>query len=117
VHAQLEQLFLPGFLVRTPWPWLQQFPRYTKGIILRLQKLTSGTGARDQLRIPSVVPRWQRGIQRLKQHRERQLYDLELEAYRWMTEEHRISVFAQELGTAVPVSEKKLDQQWLRVAE
>jgi len=53
----------------------------------------------------------------LKQHRERQLYDLELEAYRWMTEEHRVSVFAQELGTAVPVSEKKLDQQWLRVAE
>ena len=86
VHAQLAQLFAPGFLVRTPWAWLQQFPRYSKGIVLRLQKLTSGSGPRDQQQLPSVVPRCQRGIERLKQHRERQLYDPELEAYRWMTE-------------------------------
>ena len=67
--------------------------------------------------MPSVIPRWQRGIERLKQHRARQLYDPELEAYRWMTEEYRVSIFAQELGTAVPASEKRLDQQWLKVAE
>ncbi|MEK6259499.1 MAG: ATP-dependent RNA helicase HrpA [Planctomycetota bacterium] len=117
VHAQLGQLFAPGFLVRTPWAWLQQFPRYSKGIVLRLQKLTSGAGPRDQQQLPSVVPRWQRGIERLKQHRARQLYDPELEAYRWMTEEYRVSIFAQELGTAVPASEKRLDQQWSKVAE
>ncbi len=117
VHAQLGQLFLPGFLVRTPWPWLQQFPRYSKGIVLRLQKLTSGAGPRDLQQLPLIAAYWPRGIQRLKQHRERQLYDPELEAYRWMTEEFRVSLFAQELKTAVPVSEKRLDQQWSRVAE
>ena len=117
VHAQLGQLFLPGFLVRTPWPWLQQFPRYSKGIVIRLQKLTSGAGPRDLQQLPSIAPYWQRGITRMKQHRERQLYDPELEAYRWMTEEFRVSLFAQELKTAVPVSEKRLDQQWARVAE
>ena len=117
VHAQLGQLFSPGFLVRTPWAWLQQFPRYSQGIVLRLQKLSSGAGPRDQQQLPSVVPRWQRGIERLKQHRARQLYDPELEAYRWMTEEYRVSIFAQELGTAVPSSEKRLDQQWAKVAE
>ncbi|MEI8383115.1 MAG: ATP-dependent RNA helicase HrpA [Planctomycetota bacterium] len=117
VHAQLGQLFAPGFLVKTPWPWLQQFPRYARGIVMRLQKLTAGSGQRDQQHLPAVVLRWQRGIDRLKQHRERHLYDPELELYRWMTEEFRISLFAQELGTAVAVSDKRLDQQWLRVAE
>jgi ATP-dependent helicase HrpA len=117
VHAQLGQLFAPGFLVRTPWPWLQQFPRYARAIVMRLQKLSSGAGQRDQQNLAAIVPRWQRGIERLRQHRERHVYDPELESYRWMTEEFRVSLFAQELGTAVPVSEKRLDQQWLRVAD
>jgi ATP-dependent helicase HrpA len=117
VHAQLGQLFAPGFLVMTPWSWLQQFPRYARGIVLRLQKLSGGSGSRDQQHLAGISPLWQRGIERLKQHRERHLYDPELETYRWMTEEFRISLFAQELGTAVAVSEKRLDQQWARVAE
>lgn len=117
VHAQLGQLFAPGFLVRTPWSWLQQFPRYARAIVLRLQKLTGGAGSRDQQQLVAIVPRWQRAIERLKQHQDRHLYDPELETYRWMTEEFRVSLFAQELGTAVPVSEKRLDQQWERVAD
>ena len=115
VHAQLAQLFSPGFLVRTPWTWLTQFPRYTRGISLRLQKLTSGGAARDQQLLPQIVPRWQRGIERLRLHTERQIYDPELEIYRWMTEELRVALFTQELGTAVSVSEKKLDKQWEKV--
>lgn len=115
VHAQLAQLFAPGFLVRTPWNWLIQFPRYTRGICLRLQKLTSGGAPRDLQLLPQVVPRWQRGIERLRLHTERQIYDPELELYRWMTEELRIALFTQELGTVVSVSEKKLDKQWEKV--
>lgn len=115
VHSQLAQLFAPGFLVRTPWNWLIQFPRYARGIVVRLQKLSSGFAARDQQLMPQIVPRWQRGIERLRQHAERQIYDPELETYRWMTEELRIALFSQELGTAVSVSEKKLDKQWEKV--
>ena len=115
VHAQLAQLVSPGFLVRTPWVWLIQFPRYTRAISLRLQKLTSGGALRDQQLLSQVVPRWQRGIERLRQHTERQIYDPELEIYRWMTEELRVALFTQELGTAVSVSEKKLDKQWEKV--
>ena len=115
VHAQLAQLFSPGFLVKTPWVWLIQFPRYTRSISLRLQKLTSGGATRDQQLIPQVVPRWQRGIERLRLHTERQIYDPELEIYRWMSEELRVALFTQELGTAVSVSEKKLDKQWEKV--
>lgn len=115
VHAQLSHLFTPGFLVRTPWSWLVQFPRYARGISLRLQKLTSGGAPRDQQLLGQIVPRWQRGIERLQQHKERQIYDPELETYRWMTEEFRITLFAQELGTAVAASEKRLDKQWEKV--
>lgn len=115
VHAQLAQLFAPGFLVRTPWNWLIQFPRYARGIVIRLQKLTSGFAARDQQLLPQIVSRWQRGIERQRQHAERQIYDPELETYRWMTEELRIALFSQELGTALSVSDKKLDKQWENV--
>jgi ATP-dependent helicase HrpA len=115
VHSQLGQLFAPGFLIKTPWTWLIHFPRYARGIALRLQKLTSGGAARDQQMLPQVIPRWQRGIERLKQHLDRQIYDPELETYRWMSEEFRVAVFAQELGTSVSASEKKLDKQWERV--
>ena len=43
------------------------------------------------------------------------VFDAELESYRWLVEELRVSVFAQELGTAVPVSAKRLEAQWARV--
>ncbi len=115
VHTQLSLLFAPGFLVRTPWAWLTQFPRYARGIELRLKKLTTGGAARDQQLLPQVIQRWQRGIERLRQHTERQIYDPELETYRWMTEEFRVALFAQELGTAVSVSDKRLDKQWEKV--
>jgi ATP-dependent helicase HrpA len=39
----------------------------------------------------------------------------ELESYRWMLEEFRVSLFAQELKTAYPVSAKRLQQQWKKV--
>ncbi|HEY0983125.1 ATP-dependent RNA helicase HrpA [Schlesneria sp.] len=117
VHSQLAQLFSPGFLVRTPWPWLVQFPRYTRGISLRLQKLTSGGAARDQQLQQQIVLRWRRGIERLKLHADQHIYDPELESYRWMSEELRVALFAQELGTSISVSEKKLDKQWEKVKQ
>ena len=45
----------------------------------------------------------------------RGLYDPALEHYRWMLEEYRVALFAQELGTALPVSTKRLEQQWTMV--
>ena len=77
--------------------------------------LARWVAARDQQLLPPVVTRWQRGIERLRQHAERQIYDPELETYRWMTEEFRVAQFAQDLGTSVSVSEKKLDKQWEKV--
>ena len=44
------------------------------------------------------------------------LDDPALEAYRWMLEELRVSLFAQELGTSIPVSAKRLQKQWEKVS-
>jgi ATP-dependent helicase HrpA len=115
VHDQLQHLLSPGFLVRTPWSWLVQFPRYLRAIARRLEKLTAGGSARDVQQLPSLLPRWQRCKERRVAFDQRRLYAPELETYRWMVEEYRVLLFAQELGTSVSVSEKRLDRQWALV--
>jgi ATP-dependent helicase HrpA len=52
---------------------------------------------------------------RVTAHERRGVVDPELQGFRWLLEEYRVSLFAQELRTAVPVSEKRLDEQWARV--
>ncbi len=111
-HDQLARLLAPGFLVRTPWNWLLHLPRYLQAVVRRLEKLTGGGHVRDQQQLPGLRLRWQRGFERLAQHQQRQIYDPALETYRWMLEEYRVLLFAQELGTSQPVSEKRLDKQW-----
>lgn len=115
VHDQLSQLLTPGFLSRIPWPWLIHLPRYLRAIARRLEKLTSGGRARDIQQLPTVLPLWNRWKDRQKQLHARGVYDPALETYRWMLEEYRVLVFAQELGTAISVSPKRLDKQWQQV--
>ena len=56
-----------------------------------------------------VQPYWQRYLSNIKRA------DNEaMQQYRWMIEEFRISVFAQEIGTAYAVSAKRLDKQWAK---
>jgi len=37
--------------------------------------------------------------------------------YRWLLEELRVSLFAQQLGTSRPVSPKRLEQAWRRALD
>jgi len=115
IRQQIAELVQPGFLSSTPWSWLLQYPRYFRGIPLRLQKLGGGGLERDRRNLSLVQPRWQAYVQRAAQHRELGIVDPELVYYRWMLEEFRISLFSQELGTAITVSEKRLDRQWEKV--
>ena len=56
------------------------------------------------------------GIEEIRGHAQR-FYDSdqgeELVQYRWMLEEYRVSLFAQGVGTSIPVSAKRLDKAWL----
>jgi ATP-dependent helicase HrpA len=115
VHDQLQHLLAPGCLVHTPWSWLIHVPRYLRAIARRLEKLTTGNGPRDLQQLPSLLPRWQRCKDRMQAFEQRRLYAPELESYRWMVEEYRVHLFAQELGTSLTISEKRLDKQWALV--
>ena len=115
--AQLAELTGPGFLTRCAFGWLRQYPRYFEAIQSRLKKLGSGGAARDQKSHELVQSCVERHRLRAAEHATRDLYDTELELYRWLIEELRVSLFAQELGTAMPISEVRLEKQWEKVRE
>lgn len=115
IQEQLADLTRPGFLRNTPWETLQHYPRYLRGIVTRLEKLNSGGLGKDQQNLKALRPYWTRYQTVAAECRERNVADAALERFRWMLEEYRISLFAQALGTAEPVSPKRLDAQWEKV--
>ena len=117
VTSQLEELTRPGFLAATPWNWLRELPRYFRAIRVRLDRLASGGLEVDEQRFSLMHPRWQMLLDRLREERGERHYDAPLNQYRWLLEEYRVSLFAQQLGTSLPVSEKRLDAQWERVGQ
>jgi ATP-dependent helicase HrpA len=114
--AQLDRLVGPRFLTDTPWPWLKQYPRYFKAVVMRLEKLRSGSESRDRAATEEIAAHTDVYLARRQQHEEAGLFDPELETYRWMLEEYRVSRFAQELGTSITVSAKRLQKQWEKVS-
>ena len=104
IRRQLQGLLYPGYLSRTPGPWLQELPRYLQAMQIRLEKL-SGQLARDhecQRLVNVLEARWQEVVRRLPDEVSA------VDETRWLLEELRISLFAQALGTRIPVSEKRL---------
>ncbi len=111
VKEQLQSLLMPGFLTRIPGRWLEHYPRYLQAVVKRLDDMPRQiTKEREFMRI--VEPLLENYRQRLEKHRREGVSDAELEKFRWMLEEFRVSYFAQTLGTAVSISEKKLHKQW-----
>jgi len=114
IGQQIERLTPPGFLVATPWAWLQHYPRYFRAIPIRLDALRSSL-ARDRQHCEEIARCWQAYARRAQENEQLGLEDPELIKYRWMLEEYRVSLFAQRLGTSLPVSAKRLEQQWGKV--
>ena len=115
VQRQLDGLVHHGFLATTPDEAFASLPRYLEGLRMRLGKLRRG-GADDERRLAGVLPLQQRLESKARDVRARGRRAPELACHRWMLEEYRVSVFAQELGTAFRVSRKRLDEQWSRIA-
>jgi ATP-dependent helicase HrpA len=111
VKAQRDRLVFPGFLARTPWDRLEHVPRYLKGAALRLVKYR-GNPERDQRHAPSVAGLWAQYEARAEANRKAGVQEAKLEEFRWLIEELRISLFAQELKTPFPVSSKRLQKFW-----
>ena len=112
IGAQLQRLVPKRFVLQTPWPALQHLPRYLKGVVMRLDKLRADP-ARDAARLAELRPLEQRWIKRLADLRGAP--HARLDEYRWLLEELRVSLFAQELRTPQPVSSKRLDKAWAQI--
>jgi ATP-dependent helicase HrpA len=106
---QLQRLVPKNFLSITPWAALQHFPRYLKAIVMRLDKLRADP-ARDAQRMADARAQDQR-FWRLVAERKGHV-DARMQELRWLLEELRVSLFAQELRTPQPVSVKRLDKVW-----
>jgi ATP-dependent helicase HrpA len=113
VAAQLARLVPKDFIARTPWPQMQHLPRYLKAVQMRLDKLR-GDPARDAQRMAEVRPLEQRWLRRMVELKGRA--DPRLDEYRWLLEELRVSLYAQELRTPQPVSAKRLDKAWAQLS-
>ena len=111
IQEQLHHLIYPGFVTATPYGQLRHLPRYLKAVDLRLTKLEQHAG-RDGPLTAQIVPLWQAYLQRAEKQRKLGGTDPGVEEYRWLLEELRVSLFAQELKTVVPVSVKRLQRQW-----
>ena len=107
--AQLQRLVPKNFLSKTAYAQLAHFPRYLKGIGLRLEKWREDP-ARDAARMAELRPQEQRYWQLVAKRKG--VADARLDELRWLIEELRISFFAQSLRTPQPVSIKRLDKAW-----
>jgi len=108
-QQQLQRLVAKDFLAATPWAQLQHLPRYLQAIVLRLDKLRADP-ARDTQRMADIKLQEQR-FWRLVAERKGNV-DARMQELRWLLEELRVSLFAQELRTPGPVSVKRLDKAW-----
>jgi ATP-dependent helicase HrpA len=115
-RSHLKQLVSIGFLCATPWEWLVHFPRYLQGAERRFNKLPRAGLAGDAAAYNQLQPWLEAYADRRADLERRQIADPMLDAFRWLLEEFRVSLFAQELGTAAPVSSKRLQTYWNQVA-
>ncbi len=108
MQAQLQALVHSRFVSDTGHAQLSHFPRYLKAMQVRIDKLRSDP-ARDARLLTDwqqAAAPWQRALKAGSRG------DPRMDEYRWMLEELRVSLFAQELKTPMPVSAKRLQKVW-----
>ncbi len=115
LRLRLQTLLAAGFATRTPWAQWPRLPIYLKAMTLRLEKYSSNP-ARDAAReadTQELEQMWQEKTDSLI----KQGLPISdgLAAFKWMIEELRVSLFAQELKTPYPVSVKRLLKEWEKI--
>ena len=114
VSTQLTWLVCRGFPRYVPLARLRHFARYLKGMAVRMERARNNPAA-DREREARVTPFWRRYVDAATRQTKGPFDTAALNDYRWLIEEYRISLFAQELHTSEPVSPKRLDALWERV--
>ena len=116
IQNQLKFLFPAHFITHIEPQQLQHYPRYLRAISRRLEKAVIDPQRDRQLRL-ILSPLWQQYIEREAVNQKQAIRSSQLQAYRWMLEEYRVSLFAQSLKTRYPISEKRLKKDWQAIAD
>jgi ATP-dependent helicase HrpA len=111
LRAQVDRLVFRGFLQAIPFGHLKDYPRYLKAAEQRAERLFHAA-ARDRERMAEIAPLEARWLERTAAAADAGRLDARLDEIRWLLEELRVSLFAQSLGTAVPVSVKRIEARW-----
>ncbi len=112
LEQQVSLLVYKGCFSRTPWEQLQHVPRYLKALRLRIEKQPANPD-RDGKNAASVGLIWQKWQDKINALNAAHLDTPQsLQDFRWLIEELRVSLFAQELKTPFPVSIKRLEKIW-----
>jgi ATP-dependent helicase HrpA len=99
LEADLQRLVPLDLLLKTPHEQLQHLPRYLKAIQVRNERwMNNPAKDKDKQQLITDFATWPQEVPKANH-----------EAFRWLFEEYRVQVFAQELGTAQPVSVKRLE--------
>jgi ATP-dependent helicase HrpA len=107
ITEQLDLLVYSGFIRNISLQQLKAIPRYLKAIAYRLEKPEN-----DALKIQEISRYSTRFWKEAEKNAKNKLLAPELDPFRWMLEEFRVSLFAQHLKTAYPISAKRLDKVW-----
>ena len=111
LRAERDALVHPGFFSGTPWAHLQHVPRYLKALDRRVAKYLEHP-ERDARHAQTVAALAQRHRERAERNRAAGRVEPGLDAFRWLLEELKVSLFAQELKTPFPVSYKRVEKAW-----
>ncbi|MFQ3786905.1 ATP-dependent RNA helicase HrpA [Halomonas sp. A29] len=113
LKVQMQRLVHPGF-VSEAGEWLEEYPRYMEAALIRLEKAPRER-MRDQMHMQEVQDFEARLAVRRESQRRGGHEDPELVEFGWWIEELRVSLFAQQLGTRMPVSVKRLERRWVEL--
>ncbi len=113
MRAQLAGLFPADFPAAPPQPWFSQLPRYLKAMGRRAARMSTNV-ERDGALASRIRP-FEEQLRALAQGAVPLAAMPALRQLRWMLEEFRVSLHAQELRTLIPVSEKRLQEQVERI--
>ena len=111
LRTQRDALVHPRFFAATPWAQLAHLPRYLQAFERRLAKYSANPD-RDARHAAQVAAWFGRYRERLERDQAAGRVTPGLEDFRWLLEELKVSLFAQELRTPTPVSFKRVERAW-----
>ncbi|MRG93844.1 ATP-dependent RNA helicase HrpA [Polyangium spumosum] len=111
IRVQLDHLIPPGMFLRERVERLAHLPRYLRAVQIRLERMPNGP-QKDQSKAEQVAPFWKNYLDHHEGLRGRGVPAEDLDTFRWLIEELRVSLFAPELKTAVTVSPQRLGEFW-----